>query len=186
MAEVRIEVDAAEAEKLGGKFEELQELSVRRLTERGEQLVRQHAPKQTGNLKQGVSHDFEAGPSGLLQGLVTVSARSGRTGGGTGTLHLSSGKTRPVRLRPQAAFNYAEVVARGRPALRPRNGRALLIPVPGPPSKGGYITLGGKTFVVRRSAAAVDPNPYDERAGRDLEGEAPTIVAGAARILFAE
>lgn len=145
-----------------------------RLGERGYQLLRREVPYQTGNLRQGVAPpDID---ESSLTATLTVSARSARTGGGSATAVSASGKTKSIALRPQIAFNYAEVVAKGRPAIRPRAGRALLIEIEGKPSGGAYIVAGGKIFVVRKSAKAVAPNPFDERAAAQLETEAVRIV----------
>jgi hypothetical protein len=51
----------------------------------------------------------------------------------------------------------------------------LLIPVPTAPASGGYLIAGGQIFVVRKSAAATKPNPFDERAAKRLTDEAPKI-----------
>lgn len=179
MADVR--VDYEEVKNLRKEIRAAAVVALGRLGERLYQHLRTEVPKDTRNLMQGVS------PANVdeadLTAEITVSARSARTGGG-GTVHYPSGKSKPVSLRPQAAFNYAEVVAKGRPAIRPKAGRALLIEVKGAPAGGAYISAGGKIFVVRTSAGAQAPNPYDERAADKLEQEAPAIVGAVFSELF--
>lgn len=144
-----------------------------RLAERGEQLLALEVPKETHNLEQGISSEVD---DANLSATLIVSATSGRTGGGAATLVLPSGKTKSITLRAQKAFNYAEAVAKGRAAIRPKNGKMLIIPVSSAPSGGSYIKAGGKIFIIRPSAKAVAANPYDERAAKRLEGEAENIV----------
>ena len=173
MADVK--VDTKEIENLGKDVRRASVVALGRLGERLYQHLRSEVPYQTGNLKQGVTPpdvDEQA-----MTATLTVSARSARRGGGSATVHYGNGKTKSIKLRPQVAFNYAEVVATGRPAIRPKTGKALLIEVKGAPSSGSYIEAGGKFFVVRKSAAAVAANPYDERAATKLESEAPRIVS---------
>lgn len=172
MADVKVDLRAVE--NLGKELNAAFVVSLGRIGERGYQLLREEVPKDTRNLMQGVAPpDVD---ERAMTATLTVSARSARTGGGTGTVHYPSGKTKTVKLRPSVAFNYAEVVARGRPALRPKAGKALLIEVKGAPSGGAYIESGGRIFVVRLSAAAQKANPYDERAATRLEQDAPKIV----------
>jgi hypothetical protein len=169
-----IKVDYKEAEQIGKEFRQAMIVSIGRLGERLYQHLRAEVPVETGNLKQGVAPpDVD---ESALTATVTVSARSARTGGGSATVHSASGKTRTVRLKPNLNFNYAVAVAKGRPAISPKRGKALLIEVAGVPSDGNYITANGKIFVVRKSAAAVAPNPYDERAAQKLEKESDRIV----------
>jgi len=180
MADVK--VDLKEVENLGREIRAGFNVSLGRLGERGFQLLRKEVPVDTGNLKQGVAPpDVD---EANLSVTLTVSARSAATGGGQGTVHYENGKTKSISLRPRIAFNYAEVVAKGRPAIRPKVGKALLIEVDGAPSGGSYITANGKTFVVRRSAKAVAPNPFDERAGNQIESDAPAIVGAVFGELF--
>lgn len=177
-----VTVDLKEIENLGGDVRAAMIVSLGRLGERGYQLLRREVPKVTTNLQQGVAPpDVD---EANLSVTLTVSARSARTGGGAATVHYASGKTKQISLRPRVAFNYAEVVARGRPAIRPKVGKALLIEVGSAPSGGSYITANGKTFVVRKSAAAVAPNPFDERAAAQLEKDAPVIVGAVFGELF--
>lgn len=178
MADVKVDISAVE--NLEKEVKAATIVALGRLGERGYQLLRREVPKDTRNLMQGVS-PADVDEAALTATLV-VSARSARTGGG-GVSVSAKGKVKPISLRPQIAFNYAEVVARGRPALRPKTGKALLIEVKGTPN-GAYISAGGKTYVVRRSAAAVPANPYDERAARQLESEAPNIVGAVFGELF--
>ena len=171
-----IKIDRKEFDNLGKDVRAATIISLGRMGERGYQLLREEVPKDTRNLMQGVaSPDLN---EGTMTVTLVVSARSARTGG-SGTLHLPSGKTRTVSLRPQRAFNYAEVVAKGRPAIE----GVLIIPVNGTPNE-AYITANGKTYVVRRGAKAQKPNPYDERAVKRLKGDAPKIIGAVFKEFF--
>jgi hypothetical protein len=198
MAEpTKINVDIKQVETLGFDFRQMAEVGLRRTVERGEQLLREEVPKKTHNLEQGVSSDVDVS---ALRGDLIVSARSGRVGIEGALLHEASGKTKEISLRPQPAFDYAEAVARGTgiygprgAVITPKSGKALLIPIDGPPvSLGGkvvqgkrtvtlsgqqesYITSGGKTFIVRRFSKGMKPNQYDVRAAQRLEAEVQAI-----------
>lgn len=177
-----IKVNYKEVKELGKEVRQASVVALGRLAERLYQHLRAEVPVDTGNLKQGVAPpDIDAA---ALTATVTVSARSARTGGGSATVHSASGKTRTVRLKPSLPFNYALAVAKGRPAISPKKGKALLIEVAGVPGNGNYITANGKIYVVRKSASAVAPNPYDERAARKLETEAPRIVGAVFEEFF--
>ena len=175
----QIEVDISALKELQKDLEEMTEVALRRLGERGYQLLRLEIKDTayiTGNLWQGVSPpDFDFVKK---QAVLTVTARSARRGPRQATLHLKSGKTKQITLRGASQFNYAETVARGRPAMRAKQAKALLIPVSSAPSGESYIVADGQYFVVRKSAGATKPNPYDERAAKRLEQESFKIIAG--------
>jgi len=184
MAQVRVKVDILQVLNLGENYRKAAEVGLRRLTERGEQLVRAEAPKVTHNLEQGVSSDVKVGR--VMRGEIIVSARSGRRGQRKATLHLASGKTKQITLRAQPAFDYAEAVARGTgtfgptgAAITPKKARALLVPVTSVPTLNGkpvpYISDGGQLFIMRRSMKGRKANPFDERAARRLEPEVQPI-----------
>jgi hypothetical protein len=197
MADIKITVDAQAIKELGEQVEVAEDVGLRRVLERGEQLLREEIPKQTHNLEQGVSSYVEPrSQKGLLEGFLVVSARRGRTGARQATVHLASGKTKQVSLRPQPAYDYARAVAHGTGIyaiegydlmggeqeggeIEPRNAKALLIPVSQPPTLNGkpqaYIESEGQIFIVRPYIKGMKPNPYDERAGKRLEAEAPAI-----------
>lgn len=167
---LKIAVDAKDIAELGEKFGEASDLLLRRVTLKGEYLVKEEVPTVTHNLQQGISSEVEGNT-----GTIIASARSGRTGARTATVHYPSGKTKSVSLRPQPAFNYAEVVAKGRPAVQPKNAKVLI--VQGSPKAGeSYLTAGGVTYVLRPRIGATKPNPFDERAMRRLEGEIEPIA----------
>jgi len=185
----RIKIDLSEVKNLNVERRQATIVGLRRLTERGEQLTRDEAPRDSGNLKQGISSDVSIGEH--LLGEIIAAARS-RSASGTATLHLESGQTRRVELRPTPAFDYAEPVATGtglfgpRHALiTPRRGRALLIPGDSVPvdSKTGkpeaYVDINGRIFIMRRSMKGMKPNPFDERAAQRLEAEAQSIMDAA-------
>lgn len=185
MAQIRITTDVRQVKRLGDNYAKAAEVGMRRLVERGEQLVRDEAPKVTRNLIQGVSSDVTVSRAGL-RGEIIITARTGRVGSRAGVLHLPSGKTRTVTLRAVPAFNYPEAVAKGtgiygpeHSPIRPKKARALLVPVGTVPTLKGkpetYIEADGKLYVMRRSMQGRKPNPYDERAARRLESEAQPI-----------
>lgn len=173
-----VQVDTRQIEDLANVLQRGGELAIRRLAERGEQHLRKEVPRVTNNLAQGITSTVRIA-TGKFEADLIVSARSGRRGARQATVHYPSGKTKDVKLRPQPAFDYAEVVARGRKEVRPRNAKVLLIPVSSPPAGEAYITSGGETFILRPRAQATKANPYDERALRALDGEAERIVTEA-------
>lgn len=171
--------DISAIKELQKDLEQMTEVALRRLGERGYQLLRLEIKDSayiTRNLWQGVSPpDFDFVKK---QAVLTVTARSAKRGARTATLHLKSGKTKKITLRGASQFNYAETVARGRPAIRAKEAKALLIPVSSAPSDESYIVADGQVFVVRKFAKATKPNPYDERAAKRLQDESVKIVAG--------
>jgi hypothetical protein len=198
MGKLTVAANIGEVECLGEDYQRAAEVGMRQLIERGEQVVREEAPEAKdkaftnigGNLKQGVSSDVKPRRGGRLQGEVIVTARSGRFARRDATLHLSSGKTKKVTLRAVSSFNYAEAVAKGTGvygpkgvAITPKKAKVLLIPVSSVPTLDGrtapYIESDGKMFILRRSMQGMKPNPYDERAARRLEQEAPGIFDNA-------
>jgi hypothetical protein len=184
MAEVK--VDISEVQKLGDDFKKIGKFSLVALAQRGLDLLREEAPERTGNLKQkGIKepdYDFEK-----LEAVLTVSATSEGLKAANATLHSPSGKTKQVSLRPQKPFNYTRAVVEGRAAIRPNSkwtpgvkgtsgARVLIIPVTSAPTDESYITAGNKIYILRRSAKATKPNPFDERAAKKLQAESSTIV----------
>lgn len=184
MADIKVTIDTRDVERLGFDFRQMTEVGLHRLTERGEQLLREEVPKATGNLSRGVSSDVDVAKR---RSTLTVSARSGRLSSQGASLHLPSGKTVEIDLRSRPAFDYAEAVATGTglfgpkaAVIKPKRGKALLIPISGPPpSLNGkpqaYITSGDQVFIVRRSSKGRRPDPYDVRAAQRLESEAEPI-----------
>jgi hypothetical protein len=192
MSRLTVAANISEVERLGEDYQLAAEVGMRRLVERGEQVVREEVPKQTNNLMQGVSSDVKVKRGGMLTGEIVITARSGRLGRRGATLHLSSGKTRQVSLRAVPAFNYAEAVAKGTGVygprgvpITPKKAKVLLIPVNNVPTLDGktepYIESDGRLYILRRSMKGMKPNPYDERAARRLEQEAPAIFDSAVK-----
>ncbi|HEV7374484.1 MAG TPA: hypothetical protein VGN95_07195 [Pyrinomonadaceae bacterium] len=198
MSKFTVAANISEVERLGKDYQQAAEVGMRQLVERGEQVVREEAPEAKdkaftnigGNLKQGVSSDVKPRRGGILQGEIIVTARSGRLARRDATLHLASGKTKTVSLRAVPSFNYAEAVATGTGvfgpkgvAITPKKAKVLLIPVSSVPMLDGklapYIESSGQIYIVRRSMKGMQPNPYDERAARRLEQEAPGIFDNA-------
>lgn len=171
-----VTVDISELSKLAKDIDTAKRVFLDRLSERGYQVLRIEVPKRTGNLKDGVrpaEKDYEKG-----EAVLTVTARSARTAGGQAAVIGADGTIKKtVSIRPQPAYNYAEVVARGNRSARlsPTNASAFLIPVNLPPQGESYLVLGGEKFIVRKSRKGTPPNPFDERAARRLESEAPGI-----------
>lgn len=174
MSNTDVVVDTKGLKELGLRIDAGKRSFLGRLAERGYQLLRKEVPFLTGNLQQGVAPpdvDYAA-----MEATLTVSARSAAIGSRQAQVFGSDGKLKKtVTLRPSPAFNYAATVARGRPSISPKHGKALLIPVQSAPTGEGYIVAGGQVFVVRKSAAAVAANPFDERAAKQLKQEAPGI-----------
>ena len=192
MSEAKVDLKAVS--ELAADIEKAQKIFIGRLAERGYQLLREEVPKQTTNLQQGVAPpdvDYRK-----MSALLTVSARSARSGASQATLYGADGQAKKtVSLRPQKEFNYAEVVARGRAAIAPHSAwrpgikgksgaRVLLIPISSAPSDESYLLINGKVYVFRRSAKATAPNPFDERAAARLENEAEEIGAAVLREIF--
>lgn len=190
MPTVEIRADVAALEDLAADLEKAKRQLIGRMAERGYQLLRQEVPHETGNLKDGVAApkvDYEQ-----MTASLTVSARSARLGPRSAVIYDKEGKERKrVTLKPQPAFNYAEVVALGRKAFKAKGARlgpkgekpvgpgfasVLIIPVRTAPSDEGYLIAGGQVYVFRRSAKAVPANPYHDRAAKRLESEAERIA----------
>ena len=180
MAEVI--VDTKKLEQIGADFVKAKQQLIGQMAERGYQLLRKEVPQKTTNLQQGVAPpevDYEN-----LTATLIVSARSGQTGPRTATVFGADGeKKKTVTLRGTKAYNYAEVVARGNKdaVLSPKKARAFLIPVPTRPEKGGYLMVGSQIFVMRRTRKAQKANPFDERAAKQLEEDAPKIAEAILR-----
>jgi hypothetical protein len=157
-------VDTKAIDELGKDIDRAKRALIGRLGERGYQLL-----KNKGVVTP--EYDFDN-----LAATITVSAARDSRGALAATVYGADGKEKKtVTLSARPAYNYAEAVARGRPAIAPRHAKALLIPVPTAPASGGYLIAGGQIFVVRKSAAATKPNPFDERAAKRLTDEAPRI-----------
>lgn len=170
-------VDLSAIEELNRELNRLKPIALGRLGERGYQLLRAEVPKVTRNLMQGVAPpDIRKNTATL-----TVSARAARRGASQATLHLKSGKTKTVKLRPVPAYNYAEVVKTGRPASSAKRAKALIIPVASPPSGESYLEANEQYYILRKTTGGTKPNPYDERAARRLETEAVFIVEAVMR-----
>lgn len=168
--------DTKALEDLAADLVKMKRQVLGRLTERGYQLLRDEVPVDQGNLKQGVASpdvDYQK-----MEAVLTVTAESARVGSREARVIGADGKEKKtVTLRPRPAYNYALVVAKGyKPRIRPKNAKALLIPVPTAPTKGGYLIAGGQIYVVRKSTKGIKANPYDERAAKRLEGEAEKIA----------
>lgn len=183
MTSVEVTVRENELKQLGADIEKAKRRLLGTLAERGYQILRKEVPFRTGNLQQGVAPpdvDYEA-----MTATLTVSARSAAIGSRTAEVFGKDGKLKKkVTLRPRPAFNYAETVAKGRPGISPKNGRALLIPVYSRPAGEGYLMSDGQYFVVRRSASAVAANPFDERTAKQLDDQAANISEAVLKRFF--
>jgi len=183
MANVTTKIDTRAINTLGAEFDAAAKAAMIRLLSQLEKYVIEEMPERTGLLKgkkgnNSVSSEYRKSEQGY-RGELIISAVRERLNAQGATLHLPSGKTKPVKLRPQPEFNYAEAVARGRVEIRPKQAKVLLIPVSDPPVGESYIEASGQTFILRPRAKAVKPNPYDLRAAERLEQEAPQIVDAA-------
>lgn len=174
-------VDAKAIEELARDINKAKKQLLYHLGQKGYHLLREEVPKKTTNLQikgvKNAEYDYEN-----LTALIVVSATRDKLGAISGKVIGADGEVKKtVSLRAGKAFNYAEAVARGRPAITPKNGKALLIPVPTAPSGESYLLAGGQIYVFRRSAKATKPNPFDERAAKRLENEAPNIAEAILR-----
>lgn len=184
MANVSVEVDTRQLIALGKDFERASKAAVIRLAEKGKQLIRKEAPKQTGRLKGersnagSVTSDLRQ-VSGGWQADLNVSAIRERTGAQAAVVvNVKTGKRKTITLRAQKAFDYAKVVATGRPRLTvPKQAKAFLIPVQSAPTTGSYIIAGGRILIARKFIKAQPANDYPGRAAKQLQIEAPEIVA---------
>jgi hypothetical protein len=189
---VKVKVDTKQVENLGFDFRQMATVGLNRMLERGTVLLRREVPKVTHNLEQGVSVGEVNTQGSPMTGELVVAARAGRTAVEGGLLHLPGGETREISLRARPAYDYAKAVAKGtgvyrtdgefgpQQVIRPRNAKAMLIPVDAVPiGKGGkpesYITSGGQIYILRRFSKGRRPNPYDERAAQQLDADAPNI-----------
>ena len=184
-SQVRVEVDLRQLDLLAQQFERGGEYSIVRLLEQGEEFIREEAPERTGNLKGkrnaggSVSSTYRKTGTGF-SGDINVSAVQERLNAASGEAVSAKGVRRNVKLRAQKAFNYAEVVATGRPRLTaPKKAQAFLIAVQSPPSSGGYIVARGQIYVVRKSVGPQKANDYPGRALNHLAADAEAIVLKA-------
>lgn len=171
--------DISAIKELQKDLEQMTEVALRRLGERGYQLLRLEIKDSayiTGNLWQGVSPpDFDFVKK---QAVLTVTARSAKRGARMATLHLKNGKTKQIKLRPTKEYNYAEASTGRRPPPTARSAKALLIPVSSAPSNESYIVDGSQIYVVRKGIKnKMKLNPWDERAAKRLQDESVKIVA---------
>lgn len=178
MAEIKVTIDTKAVDQLADELKAAGRAVLDNLLEEAEEFVREEAPERTGRLKKDQNSVFSETRQTAtgFEGDLIISAFRERTGARAAVIHYPSGTTKQVSLRPQPQFNYAEAVARGRKEVRPREAKVLLIPVKATPSNEAYVTSGGETFVLRRSAKATKPNPYPERALKRLEGVAREIA----------
>ena len=184
MADVSIEVDTRQLLALGKDFDRGAKAAVIRVAERGKQLIRKEAPKLTGRLKgersNGGSVTSDVRKVGAsYQADLNVSAIRERTNAQAAVVvSVKTGKRKEITLRAQKAYDYAKVVATGRPRLTvPKNAKAFLIPVQAAPSSGSYIIAGGRIFIARKFIKEQPANDYPGRAAVTLQSEAPEIVA---------
>ena len=188
MAEVNIDVDTRGLEEMARNIDAMKRKVLQGLVTRGFKIftgkqvgdkTSGEVPYATGNLVRSTMQeiDYET-----MSGAITVTGRTGRTGAGAAEVFDAAGKkVKTVTLRPRPGFNYAQQLVTGRPSISPKVGKALLIPVTTAPDGEGYLMIGGQIYIYRRSAKAVPPNPFDQRAARRLEEDAPKIVDLAMR-----
>lgn len=185
MTEIKVTVDTRGLEKLGAEFDQATRVAMDRLLLVGEEYIREEAPERTGRLKGKRSAGGSVNSEVIklangYRGEVNVSAIRERTNATTGEVVYPSGKRKTTKLRAQKPFDYAEVVATGRPRLTaPKTARAFLIPVQSAPSKGGYIIAGGQIYIVRKSIGEQKPNDYPGRALKRLAPRVEKIVGDA-------
>jgi len=185
MADLEVTVDTKALEQVAADYAKAGKAAMIRLLEKGEQLIREEAPEDTGRLKGkrsaggSVSSTYTQ-TAETFKGEITISAINEARAAASATVHYPSGKTKEVKLRAQKAFDYAKAVATGKPRqVAPKQARAFLIPVQSAPTNGTYLTSGGKIFITRRHLAAVKPNDYPSRALKRLSAVSDAIVAKA-------
>lgn len=172
MANVKIDLSAID--ELKRDLKTFRDRTLYEVANRGRTLLQIEVPKVTKELERGVKAPFVEYEKG--KATITVSAVRARRGSRDATLHLKSGKTKSIKLRPQKEYDYAEAATGRRPAPKPKTAKVLIIPVSTAPSGESYIQADGQIFIVRRTAKAARLNPYDERAAKRLQGEVVTIV----------
>lgn len=176
MSTVTLTADLSQVADLPQVIRRAGQTAMRQVALRGVKHLRDEVPKVTTNLYQGISHDVRVQGDRVEVDLI-ASARRGRKGARKGTLHLKSGKTKEVDLRPVESFDYAQAVAEGdeQAVITPQNAKAFLQPITSAPDDESYISDGSELFVVRKSRKGRKPNPYHERAFKKLEPEVPKI-----------
>lgn len=187
MADVKIKVDTKQVENLGFDFRQMALAGFIRVARAGERLLEAETKKISKEFR--ISSDVDE--KTLTASLFATAIRNARPRR-TATLHLSSGKTREVSLRPTREFDYAQAVATGagvhrvggyigpKPMITPRTAKVLLIPykyasLTGRRGKESYISDGGELFIVRPRAQGMKPNPYPDRAANKLEAQVEPI-----------
>lgn len=177
MSDFSVHADTRELGRLKHEVQEGVKEALREAGQRAVEIMRHEVPYD--RMRSGISAEFDlrgSNPSAKI--IASTIVRSSATG----TLHLASGKSRPVKLKP-ASFDIAETVAKGSGLygakgrrITPRSSRVLLIGVDSVPAGESYITAGGKKFIMRPSSSGVKPNPYDERTETILVQELPDLV----------
>lgn len=184
---ITVTVDTRGFDLLAQQYEAAGKAAMIRLLEYGEEAIREEAPERTGRLKGkrsaggSVSSEYKQTATGYA-GEINVSAIREPQSAQTATVHYPSGKTKQVKTRPQPAFDYAEVVATGRPRLSaPKNAKAFLVPVIGFSllKSETYVVINGQQYLYSRSLRARKPNDYPGRALQRLSAVAEGIVLQA-------
>jgi len=183
MADITVEVDTRQLLALGQDFDRAARAAVIRVAERGKQLIRKEAPKDTGRLKGersnggSVTSDVRKVGQGWQADLNVSAIRERTNAQAAEVVSVKTGARKAITLRPQKAFDYAKVVATGRPRLTvPKRAKAFLIPVQSAPTSGSYIIAGGRILIARKSIKEQPANDYPGRAANQLQREAPEIV----------
>lgn len=181
MAEKTIKVDLRQVENLGFDFQQMALAGLRQIANAGERLLRTETEKISKEFH--VSSDVDEAK--LTVSLFAAAIRNAKPRR-EATLHLASGKTREVTLRPTREYDFARAVAEGtgvhrvggvigpKPMIRPTSAKVLLIPykyasLSGKRGKESYISDGGQLYIVRPRAQGMRPNDYPGRAAGKLE-----------------
>ena len=177
-----IRVDTRQIENLGFDLRQMALAGLAQTANAGERLLRTEAEQISKEFHVSSSVD-EANLTADLFAAAIRNARPRREA----TLHLSSGKTREVTLRPTREYDFARAVAEGtgvhriggyigpKPMISPTSAKVLLIPykyasLTGRRGKESYIDDGGQLYIVRPRAQGMKANDYPERAAVKLEG----------------
>lgn len=154
--------------------------TVRSATKRSAEVERE----EVGSKRLGKGIQPETDLEGMrLEGRV-VAEFSDRTPSRVGELHLASGRRRQIPLRGSFGdYNVLLGLATGTGvygprgmAIRPREGKVLLINVDSPPPGESYITAGSETFILRPRSRGTRPDDFIDRAADRVEGELNGIV----------
>jgi hypothetical protein len=174
-----VRADWAEVEELRAELPAAERAGLRAGVSQAEADLRAEAAPISQRLAEGVSSEIDLAAQPMEGRVIVTAIRPAQPA--RQAVVVSARSTKVITLRPQRAFDYAETIATGRDAIRPKEGGALLIPVDQSSIRSGesYIRAGEYVFIVRPYAGAVAPNPFDERAATRTEQVVEDVVGDA-------